>query len=78
MENITKNLMLSTVVTAFLGFSAIAQEMFRTEVDPVSIDASDFIGKRVYAVKTAGDETEYAGIREGWEDIGGITPVNSP
>ncbi len=70
-----KNLMLGTAVVALLGASASAQELFRTEMDPVAITASDFIGKRVYAAEAAIDADEYAGVQEGWNDIGEINDV---
>jgi sporulation protein YlmC with PRC-barrel domain len=75
MEKIMKNLMLGTAVVALLGASASAQELFRTEMDPVAITASDFIGKRVYAAEAAIDADEYAGVQEGWNDIGEINDV---
>lgn len=70
-----KNLMLGTAMALVLGSSASAQDMFRTEMDPVAIAASDFIGKRVYATETAVDASEYAGIQDGWNDIGVINDV---
>jgi hypothetical protein len=75
MEKIMKNLMLGTAIAALLGVSASAQELFRTEMDPIAITASDFIGKRVYAAEAAVDADEYAGVQEGWNDIGEINDV---
>ena len=70
-----KNLMLGTAMALVLGTSASAQELFRTEMDPIAIAASDFIGKRVYAAEVAVDSDEYAGVQEGWNDIGEINDV---
>jgi sporulation protein YlmC with PRC-barrel domain len=44
-------------------------------MDPIAIPASDFIGKRVYAVETAVDADEYDGVQEGWNDIGEINDI---
>ncbi len=70
-----KSLMLGTAMALVLGTSASAQELFRTEMDPIAIAASDFIGKRVYAAEAAIDADEYAGVQEGWNDIGEINDV---
>ena len=75
MEKVIKNLMLGTAIALALGSAASAQDMFRTEMDPVTIPASDFIGKRVYAAETALDAGEYAGVQDGWNDIGEINDV---
>ncbi len=70
-----KHLMLGTAMALVLGSAASAQDLFRTEMDPVAIAASDFIGKRVYAVEAAVDAGEYAGVQDGWNDIGEINDV---
>ncbi len=70
-----KKIMLGTAMALILGSAATAQDMFRTEMDPVAITASDFIGKRVYAVETATDDAEYAGVQDDWNDIGEINDV---
>ncbi len=70
-----KNLMLGTAMALVFGSAASAQDLFRTEMDPVAIAASDFIGKRVYAVEAAVDAYEYAGVQDGWNDIGEINDV---
>jgi sporulation protein YlmC with PRC-barrel domain len=70
-----RNLMLGTAIAVAFGASASAQELFRTEMDAVAITASDFIGKRVYAAEAAVDADEYAGVQEGWNDIGEINDV---
>jgi sporulation protein YlmC with PRC-barrel domain len=70
-----KNLMLGTAMALVLGTAASAQDLFRTEMDPIAIAASDFIGKRVYAAETAIDSDEYAGVQQGWNDIGEINDV---
>jgi sporulation protein YlmC with PRC-barrel domain len=75
MEKIMKHLMLGTAMALVFGASASAQELFRTEMDPIAIPASDFIGKRVYAVETAVDADEYDGVQEGWNDIGEINDI---
>jgi sporulation protein YlmC with PRC-barrel domain len=75
LENMMKNLMLGTAMAVVLGAPVVAQDMFRTQMDPVAITASDFIGKRVYAAEAAVDTDEYAGIQDGWEDIGEINDI---
>jgi PRC-barrel domain len=70
-----KGFMLGTAMALVLGTSVAAQELFRTEMDPVSITASDFIGMRVYAAEAAVDAEEYTGVQEGWNDIGEINDV---
>lgn len=70
-----KNLMLGTAMALALGASASAQDLFRTELGPVAIIASEFIGKRVYATEAAVDADNYAGVQEGWNDIGEINDI---
>jgi hypothetical protein len=72
-----KNLMLSTAILAGLSGIAAAQDtpLFRTEPDPMELRASEFIGMRVYASEAALDADEYAGMQEGWDDIGEINDV---
>ncbi len=70
-----KNLMLGTAMALAFGTASSAQDLFRAEMDPVAIAASDFIGMRVYAAEAAVDAEEYAGVQEGWEDIGEINDV---
>jgi PRC-barrel domain len=70
-----KNLMLGTAMAMIFGATASAQDMFRTEMDPVAITASGLIGKRVYAAEAAVDADEYAGVQDGWNDIGEINDI---
>ena len=70
-----QNLMLGTATALALVSAASAEEMFRTQMDPVKIAASDFIGKRVNAAESAPDAGEYAGVQDGWNDIGEINDV---
>lgn len=74
-----KRLMLSTAMLGALAVSAAAEShsgpMFRTEADPTEIHASDFIGMRVYSSEAALEAEEYAGLQDGWEDIGEINDV---
>ena len=70
-----RNLMLGTAMAMVIGSTASAQDLFRTEMDAITITASDFIGKRVYAAAVAEDADEYAGVQDGWNDIGEINDV---
>jgi hypothetical protein len=75
MENMTKNLMLGTAMALALASAARAQDLFRAEMDPVAITVSDFVGKRVYVAETAVHADEFAGVQDGWTDIGDINDV---
>ena len=68
-------LLLGSAMALVCGAPAVAQDLFRTDMDPVAITASDFIGKRVYAAEAALDANEYAGVQDGWNDIGEINDV---
>ena len=68
-------LLLGSAIALVFGAPAVAQDLFRTDMDPVAITASDFIGKRVYAAEAAFDANEYAGVQDGWNDIGEINDV---
>lgn len=70
-----KSLLLGTAVALVLGASASAQDLFRTEIDPAAITASDFIGKRVYAAEAQVDAEEIEGVQQDWNDIGEINDV---
>lgn len=70
-----KSLLLGTAVALVLGASASAQDLFRTEIDPAAITASDFIGKRVYAAEAKVDAEEIEGVQQDWNDIGEINDV---
>lgn len=54
---------------------APAANPFVTTSAPMSFEASDFIGKRVYASEAQLEADEYAGVQQGWEDIGEINDV---
>ena len=74
-----KKLMLTTAILAAGTGFATAQDatmpMFRAESDPTEIRASEFIGMRIYASEAAVDANEYAGVQDGWEDIGEVNDV---
>ena len=72
-----KKLMLSTAIFATVATSALADTTvtFRGEADPMIVPASEFVGMRVYASEAALDAEEYAGLQDGWEDIGEIHEV---
>lgn len=54
---------------------ASTNSSFRTEAGPMEVQASDFIGMRVYTAENATDADSYAGIQDNWEDIGEINDV---
>lgn len=70
-----KKLMLGTAMAVIFASGATAQDLFRAEIDPVAITASEFIGKRVYAAEATVEAGEYAGVQDGWNDIGEINDV---
>lgn len=71
-----KNLMMTTALVALTGTAALAQDvMFRGEVDPNEIYASEFIGMRVYSSEAAIEGDAFEGVQGGWEDIGEINDV---
>lgn len=77
-----KKLLLSTAVimSAALGAgsAAMAQDAvspFRTDADATLISASDFIGKRLYALEAEGTLTDAEGVQADWQDIGEVNDV---
>jgi chemotaxis protein histidine kinase CheA len=54
---------------------ASTNSSFRTESGPMEVQASEFIGMRVYTAENATDADSYAGIQDNWEDIGEINDV---
>jgi hypothetical protein len=71
-----KKLLLTTAVLAALGLPAMAQDgLFRNEMTAGAVRASDLIGARIYASDAAVDANEYAGVQEGWDDIGEINDM---
>ncbi|MBT9246536.1 PRC-barrel domain-containing protein (plasmid) [Gemmobacter fulvus] len=77
-----KKLLLSTAVimSAALGAgsAAMAQDAvspFRADADATLISASDFIGKRLYALEAEGTLTDAEGVQADWQDIGEVNDV---
>ncbi len=70
-----KKFMISTALVVATGFAAQAQEQFRSAADPLQIPASELVGMRVYASEAAVDATEYAGVQDGWDDIGEVNEI---
>lgn len=74
-----KALLLSTALAASLALPAIAQDApaspFQTEGAGPSVPASDLIGARIYASEAAIDADAYAGVQEGWSDIGEVNDI---
>lgn len=77
-----KKLLLSTAVimSAALGAgsAAMAQDAvspFRADADATLISASDFIGKRLYALEAEGTLTDAEGVQTDWQDIGEVNDV---
>lgn len=71
-----KKLLISTALIAAATIPALAQDgMFRNEMTAGAVRASDLIGARIYASEAAIDADEYAGVQEGWNDIGEINDV---
>ncbi|HBD91740.1 MAG: hypothetical protein A2092_00755 [Rhodobacteraceae bacterium GWE1_64_9] len=73
-----KMLMLSTAIALTSGVAAFAQDAaspFRSEADPTLVAASDFLGKRIYALEIEPTVTEAEGVQSDWEDIGEVNDV---
>jgi sporulation protein YlmC with PRC-barrel domain len=71
-----KYLLVSTALV--VPAAVLAQDVsttFRSVADPMEIHASEFIGKRVYAVEAAIDADAYEGVQTDWQDIGEINDV---
>ena len=73
-----KALLLTTALAAGFALPAMAQDAaspFQTEAAGPSISASEVIGARIYASEAALDADAYAGVQEGWEDIGEVNDI---
>lgn len=73
-----KTLLLSTAMAAGLAFPTLAQDaptIFQTEAAGPAVAASDMIGARIYASEAAVDADAYAGVQEGWNDIGEVNDI---
>lgn len=73
-----KTLLLTTAIVAGMAVPALAQDastVFQTEAAGPSVAASDLIGARIYASEAAVDADAYAGVQEGWNDIGEVNDV---
>ncbi len=71
-----KKLLLSTALMAAMSVPALSQDgLFRNEMVPGAVHASDLIGARIYASEAAIDADEYSGVQEGWNDIGEINDI---
>lgn len=73
-----KTLLMTTAIMAGLAAPALAQDantMFQTEAAGPSVTASDLIGARIYASEAAVDAESYAGVQEGWNDIGEVNDL---
>lgn len=74
-----KKLLLTTTIVAGLALPALAQDApqspFQAEPMGASVAASEMIGARIYASEGAVDAESYAGMQDGWEDIGEVNDV---
>ena len=70
-----KTLLLSTAALGLAATGALAQDLFRGELTPNELRASDLIGTRIYAAEAATDAAEADGVQDGWEDIGEINDL---
>lgn len=71
-----KNLMLSTAILAGMTLPAMAQDtVFRSDVSPGTVHASDLIGARLYASEAMVDADAYDGVQQDWNDIGEVNDV---
>lgn len=74
-----KKLLVTTALAAGLAVPAAAQnaEMspFQGEAAGPSVSASDVIGARIYASEAAIEADAYAGVQDGWNDIGEVNDI---
>lgn len=73
-----KMLMLSTAIALTSGAAALAQDTaspFRSAADPALVSASEFLGKRVYALDADPAMTSAEGVQPDWEDIGEVNDL---
>ncbi len=68
----------TAIVTGLMAGTAFAQDagsMFRTESNAQEIQASNFIGMRVYAAEGGVEGEAVEGMQDGWEDVGEINDI---
>ena len=74
-----KVLLLSTALAAGFALPGLVQDApaspFQAEAAGPSAYASDIIGARVYVSEAALDADGYAGVQDGWDDIGEVNDV---
>jgi hypothetical protein len=71
-----KKLLLSAVVLSAMSLPLAAQDnLFQTEITAGSVRASDLIGARIYVSETPIDADAYAGVQDGWNDIGEVNEI---
>jgi hypothetical protein len=74
-----KVLLLTTALAAGFALPALSQDApvspFQTEAMGPSVSASDLIGSRIYVSEAAIDADTYAGVQDGWNDIGEVNDI---
>lgn len=74
-----KTLLITTALAAGFALPAAAQDTpaspFQTEAAGPSVPASDLIGARIYASEAAIEGDAFAGVQEGWNDIGEVNDI---
>jgi hypothetical protein len=74
-----KALLLSTALAAIVAMPAVAQDApaspFQLDATGPAVPASDLIGARIYASDAAIDAEGYAGVQDGWSDIGEVNDI---
>ncbi len=71
-----KNLLISTALLTATSTMAFADDhKFMAEADPMAIQASEFIGQRIYTTSTEVNTEGYEGVQQDWEDIGEVHDI---
>jgi len=71
-----KHLFITSALLTVTSTMAVAETgMFRAENDPMAIHASEFIGQRIYTSSDAVEQDSFAGIQDGWENIGEVNDI---
>jgi sporulation protein YlmC with PRC-barrel domain len=71
-----KRILATTALVMIMAGGAYAAQMGNYQAQPMDVEASDFIGSRIYATDTMpATETVAAGAEKDWDDVGEINDV---
>jgi sporulation protein YlmC with PRC-barrel domain len=71
-----KRILATTALVMIMAGGAYSAQMGNYQAQPMDVEASDFIGQRIYATDTMpATETVAAGAEKDWDDVGEINDV---